>query len=230
MSTAPFTWTGAGVLFDMDGTLVDSTPSVVRSWNRLFRELGTNLTFTHELHGMPARRVLATAMPTLVGEEFEEAFARVEQLEIEDAGDVTILPGAQRLLDELDAVSDALQRPVWTVVTSATWDLWVARWAALDRPLPEHAVTVDHVDEGKPHPAPYLLGMERLGCAAEKTMVIEDAPGGIQSGLAAGACVSAVTTTNAADVVGALAHHAIGTLDDLHADLVQGEVRLTHRG
>ena len=62
-------------------------------------------------------------------------------------------------------------------------------------PLPERLVTADDVENGKPHPEPYLKGAEILGAAPDGCVVIEDAPSGVSAAKAAGMCVVAVATT-----------------------------------
>ena len=60
--------------------------------------------------------------------------------------------------------------------------------------LPGKRVTAHNVTHGKPHPEPYLRGMEMAGCTATECMVIENAPLGVQAGKAAGCFTVAVTT------------------------------------
>jgi sugar-phosphatase len=56
-------------------------------------------------------------------------------------------------------------------------------------------VTFADVENGKPHPEPYVTAAARLGYPAEDCLVVEDVPAGIKAGKAAGACVLAFTTT-----------------------------------
>lgn len=230
MTSAPLPWDAAGLLLDMDGTLADSTASVVRCWDRLFAELGAQRTFTPELHGMPARQVLETALPDLTPQERDEALARVEQLEIEDAGTIAVLPGAMRVLEELQAASGELGRPTWTVVTSATRELFEARWRATGLPVPEDCVTADQVTRGKPAPEPYLLGAERIGIDPASAVVVEDSPGGLRSARAAGARGIAVTTTQTAAELTPLADVMLTSMDDLSVSASQGGLHLARRG
>jgi len=58
--------------------------------------------------------------------------------------------------------------------------------------MPRHFVTAERVENGKPHPDAYLLGAQLLGLDPQACAVVEDAPAGIQSGLAAKAKVIAV--------------------------------------
>ena len=79
-------------------------------------------------------------------------------------------------------------------------------------------VTSDMVERGKPDPAAYLLGAERMGADPGDCVVVEDAPAGIEAGCAAGMRVVAVTTTHRADELAA-AGDVIADLRDLPAVL-----------
>ena len=62
--------------------------------------------------------------------------------------------------------------------------------------MPPSVVTSEHVSRGKPFPDPYLEGARRCNVKPENSLVIEDAPSGIQSGRAAGAKTLAVCTSH----------------------------------
>lgn len=218
------------LLLDMDGTLVDSSSSVHMAWKQLFTELGSDRSYESHMHGRPAGQILAEEFPAMTQAERDTAFARVEGLEIEDAGAVTVLPGTARLLEELDAISAELGRPVWTIVTSCTRPLFDARWASTGLPAPDSLVTADQVSSGKPDPEPYLLGAQRLGVDPSAALVLEDAVGGLQSARAAGCPAIAVTTTTPAGELAPLAGALVTSLDDLEASVQDGRVRIARRG
>lgn len=218
------------LLLDMDGTLIDSGPAVERAWNTLLRELGTDLTFGAAQHGRPARQVLAELMPELDEEQLARAHDRIEALEIADVDAIVTLPGTERLLRELDAAAEQLNRPTWTIVTSCTAGLFEARWATTGLPAPAQRVTADQVTHGKPDPEPYLLGAERLGVAPERTIVIEDSVGGLHSGAAAGARTIAVTSTTPAADLAPLADALVTSLDDLEIAVDGEDLVLSRRG
>jgi sugar-phosphatase len=185
------------LLFDMDGTLIDSTPAVLRSWQTLVAEyaIPARLFALVPTHGRPAREILADLLPP---ELVAPAAARLDELEIADTGDVAVLPGAARLLA-------AAPRGRWAVVTSANRELARVRLAA-GGIAARHLVSIDDVSRGKPDPEPFLLGAKLLGAAPERCLVFEDAPAGLAAARAAGARTVAVTTTH--------------TRDELDADLV----------
>ena len=100
---------------------------------------------------------------------------------------MSALPGAVALLDRLNSLSIP-----WAIVTSGSVPVASARRAAGHLPVPEVFITCEQVKHGKPQPDAYLLGAERLGLAPADCIVVEDAPAGILSGLAAGCQVIAV--------------------------------------
>ncbi|MBD5785357.1 HAD-IA family hydrolase [Cellulosimicrobium terreum] len=177
------------VLFDMDGTLIDSVPAVERSWRRLAAEHGLPDPDEYQIpHGTPARTVLAGLLPP---ERVDAAYERIHELELLDADGVTILPGTRDALAALPAGRLA-------IVTSCTTPLAAVRMAASGLEAPAVVVTADDVERGKPDPDPFLLGAQRLGVDPARCLVVEDAPAGIASGRAAGCAVLAVTGTHSA--------------------------------
>ena len=175
-----------GVLFDLDGVLVDSTPAVARVWAIWARKHGFDPEETvHKAHGRPS---LATIRELLPNADHDAENAEVERMEIEDVSDVIPLPGAVELLATLPADR-------WTVVTSCTRRLALVRLRVAGLPVPERMITSTDIVNGKPHPEPYSKGAQLLGVAAQDCVVFEDAPAGIRSGKAAHARVLAFQTT-----------------------------------
>ena len=80
----------------------------------------------------------------------------------------------------------------WSVVTSASRRLAIARWAGAGITPPAKTVTADDITLGKPHPEPFLSGARLLGADPNRCVVFEDSPSGGIAGNAAGATVIAV--------------------------------------
>ena len=181
-----------GVLFDLDGVLVDSTPAVARVWSWWAREHGFNPEETvRKAHGRPS---IATIRELLPDADHEAENREVERREIEDLEGVVPLPGALEILNALPQTS-------WAIATSCTKPLAHVRIRAAGLPAPRFLVTADDIRQGKPDPEPYLKAAGLLGLAAEDCIVIEDAPAGIRAGKAAGARVLALRTTEREDLL-----------------------------
>jgi len=180
--------TYSGFLFDLDGTLVDSLPAVERAWSNWGARHGIAaeeiLSFIHGKQAIASLRHFMAGQPEAA---IQAEFRALEQNEAQDTDGVRALPGAHVLLTRLNA----LQIP-WAIVTSGSVPVAHARHKAAGLPLPSVFITAEQVEQGKPAPDPYLLGAEKLGLAAEKCVVVEDAPAGILSGLDAGCAVIAI--------------------------------------
>jgi sugar-phosphatase len=175
-----------GVLFDMDGVLVDSTPAVSRVWARWAREHGFDPDeVVRKAHGRPSITTIRELLPHA---DHTAEDREVERREITDVDGVIPLPGAMELLR-------ALPMERWAIVTSCTRQLAGVRIAVAGLPQPRHLVTATDVQHGKPDPEPYRKGAQFLGVPAASCLVIEDAPAGIRAGKAAGARVIALRTT-----------------------------------
>jgi mannitol-1-/sugar-/sorbitol-6-phosphatase len=177
----------AAILFDIDGTLVDSTPVVERSWRTWAQEY--DIDADDVLRVCHGRRTEDTVADFVTAQQRPAAVARLQALELADLDGVTALPGARQLLD-------GLPRRGWAAVTSGERALMTARLTAAQLPIPDTMVCAEDVAVGKPSPEGYLKAAAALGFDAARCVVIEDAPAGIAAGLAAGAQVLAVTTTH----------------------------------
>ena len=191
-----------GVLFDLDGTLINSQDSVVRSWVTMANEAGIPLEALAGHHGIPAEQTLRKVLVGREEAEIQRWIKRVTDLEIADVDGVHAVPGAIELL------TDLTDREIpWTIVTSCTTDLATARTRAGKIPMPANSVTFDQVSRGKPFPEPFILGADRLGLQTNICWAIEDAPGGITSAKDAGCIVAAVLTTHTREELPHADHH-----------------------
>ncbi|GIM93882.1 HAD-IA family hydrolase [Paractinoplanes toevensis] len=175
------------VLFDMDGTLVDSDGAVERSWLAWGEEYGVDGPAAYEMaHGAPSATTVRKLLPHLAEEDMRRASARQLELQYDDLADVVAAPGALELLDVL-----ARRGLPWAVVTSADARLAKARLDAAGILAPV-LVTTDDVLAGKPDPAGYLRAAELLGKNPANCLVVEDAEVGLQAARAAGARTAAL--------------------------------------
>jgi alpha-glucosidase len=199
----------AAVLFDMDGTLVDSDAAVERAWITWAQKRRLDPVAALAIaHGSPAHDTARRLLPQL--DDSAIALAAQEQLALQydDLADVVPAPGAQLLLELLGRL-----RLPWAVVTSADRRLARARLdaAGISPPL---LLTIEDVTAGKPDPEGYRLAAERLGVDPTRCLVVEDTEPGLAAGSAAGA-VTAALRGLAGDVrirdLAQLAHMVRGT-------------------
>jgi sugar-phosphatase len=188
------------VIFDMDGTLIDSTPAVIRAWNSWAVEHGLNPSQMVRHHGVPSAGVVRANLPT---DRQDAAIARINELEIADVDDIVVLPGAVEALASLVGAKNA-------IATSCTIPLAQARIRAAGLVPPSVLITADDVARGKPDPDAFLAAAERLGADPRRCLVVEDAPKGLEAAHAAGCFTLAVTTTTPREEL-----HADATVDDL---------------
>ncbi len=178
-----------GVIFDMDGTLIDSTPAVIRSWSTWATEYGFAPKELLVHHGIPAASVVRAVLPE---DLHEAATERINALELADLEGIVVLPGAA---DALRALANAKN----AIATSCSVPLAEARIKVANLAAPSVLVTADDVTHGKPHPEPFLVAARRMGLDPERCLVVEDAPKGLEAARAAGCFTLAVSTTTAPD-------------------------------
>ena len=178
------------ILFDMDGTLVDSTHCVEAIWHRWAARHGLDpLHILAKSHGRRAADTLREIAPHL---NIEQEVRELDAEELNYTEGIRELPGAAGLLRALPAER-------WAVVTSATHALAALRMQCAALPIPALLVGAEDVVEGKPNPAGYRLAASLLQVAPEDCLVIEDTPAGLAAGRSAGMQVLAITTTYSAD-------------------------------
>lgn len=184
-------------LIDMDGVLYDSMPFHAKAWHHLFTDLGvdSNPDEYYLYEGMTGADTIGMILKRELNqdtteEERHEIYARKAEL-FRDFGEKRLMPGAADMLDALKKAG------LTTVLVTGS-----AQGSLLDNineDYPgffpkERMVTGLDVKNGKPHPEPYLRGLEKAGVNASQAIVIENAPLGVRSGKAAGCFTIAVTT------------------------------------
>ncbi|KAF9534725.1 HAD-like domain-containing protein [Crepidotus variabilis] len=195
------------ILFDMDGTLVDSAAGVEGAWN-LFREAYPSID-VHDIlsssHGIRTvdnlRKHCGINDPVVLEREavrFEEAI--VSSASEGGRAGIVLLPGVKPIIEEL-ASQRFLPKPRWAICTSATREYATSALNSAGILIPDVFITSEDVDNGKPHPDPFLRGAEKCGADPSKCLVLEDSPNGIRSGREAGCKTIGLLTTHSKDQV-----------------------------
>jgi mannitol-1-/sugar-/sorbitol-6-phosphatase len=167
----------AALLFDMDGTLVDSRTCVRRTWSAWCHRHGIDPARLFAVsEGRRNRETVRIVAPHLDVDVQVEALVAAEERCREG---LRPIPGAAAVLADLTAGR-------WAIVTSAWRRLAEIRLDAAGLPWPDVLVTADDVIDGKPHPEGYLRAAAALGVDAGDCLVFEDAPAGLRAAAAAG--------------------------------------------
>ena len=185
-------------LIDMDGVLYDSMPFHAQSWHQLFLDLGVTNSDPDEYYlyeGMKGSDTIGLILKRELNretteEERNEIYAQKTEL-FRHCGEAEKMQGAT---DMLQAVKDL---GLTTVLVTGSGQPSLLDKISHDYPgyFPkERMVTAFDVVNGKPHPEPYLKGLEKAGVKPSEAIVIENAPLGVRAGKAAGIFTIAVTT------------------------------------
>lgn len=218
ISSLPF----KAVLWDMDGVIVDSYDGHYHAWQRIFRELGHDLTpeeFTRTF-GMNNRLILHTILNRAQSDMEIQAISdrKEEYFRSSVRGSVTMLPGVSNWLEHFNTMG------IKQAVASS------APQANIDALLNElgirgyfQAEAAGEAIRGKPDPAVFLLAAERLGIPPCACLVIEDAIAGVEAARRGGMKCVAVLTTNSAEklssadvIVNDLTELTLGALESIY--------------
>lgn len=186
------------LLFDMDGTLIDSIAAVEAAWKTLAKEHDVEVPSGANFHGRTAADLIESLVPE---NRAREALSRLEELENSPGAPVVVLPGTPELLA-------ALPPGRWSIVTSAARSVALARLTAAGLALPKVLVTGDDVEFGKPNPEPYRMARRHSGTA----VAFEDTVAGLQSARSADCTAVGIVGTATADELAPYADYLIESL------------------
>jgi len=207
-----FHFKARAIVFDLDGVLVDTMPSIRAAWTRWAIE-----------RGVAPEEVLASIHMT--GVELIRRFApevdplaEARKISARQAGTEASLrrfEGALEMINRLPAHA-------WAIVTSARAEPALRHLNAAGLPVPNVLITAELTPLGKPDPSGYLLAAERLGLAPVECVAIEDSPAGLRAAIGAGMIAIAVTNTHPASEL-AHAGAVISSLAELEVVLGPGQ-------
>lgn len=200
----------AGVLFDLDGVLIDSESIYTEFWEDVDKVFPTNVAdFAHIIKGSTLPKILNTYFPDKnIQQQILEMISGFEK-------NMRYIPFAEavRFVGELNDAGIEC-----AIVTSSS----LQKMENLYKQNPgfrdkfKAVITSDIVTFSKPHPQPYLLGAEALGINPKNCFVFEDSLSGIESGKAAGATVIGLATTLPMAEIKGKAHKTISDFAGFH--------------
>lgn len=191
------------VLFDFDGVIMDTEKQYSAFWNRI----GRNYLGLTDLEVLVKGQTLSYIFSTFFRgkiREREEISKALNRFELEM--DYEYVPGVTDFVEELK------RNGVPTAVVTSSNEL---KMAAVYNSHPEvrtlfgPVLTADMFTASKPDPQCFLLGMKTCGSTPESTFVFEDSVNGLNAGMALGATVVGLTTTNPRKTVEPLCHYVI---------------------
>jgi beta-phosphoglucomutase family hydrolase len=202
------------VLWDLDGTLIDTSPAHYRCWNMILAPRGLTLTWERfvSIFGQRNDQVVRNFLGADTSDDEVAAVSEAKETlyrALVAGQPPDLLPGVQSWLARLAAAG--WRQAVATMTPRRNLEVLLA---ALDLgPYFVDTVTGDDVLAGKPDPQIFTLAAHRLGVPPDACVVVEDAPAGVEAARRAGMrCIGAnPSATLAADIV-------VPTLADLPAD------------
>jgi len=214
-----------GVIFDMDGVLVDTYGAHFESWRAVAAEQGLSVTEAEfaPTFGRTSREIIAALWPqrrynddeiAALDDRKEAAFRRIIR------SSFPAMPGAGELLHDLSAAGFALA--VGSSGPPENIDLVLERLGA--RRLFRAIVTGRDVTRGKPDPQVFLIASQRLGVVPRRCAVIEDAPAGVAAANAAGMTSVGLKSTGRTRESLSAAEMVVDSLGELSAKILRSRI------
>jgi HAD superfamily hydrolase (TIGR01509 family) len=189
-----------GIVFDMDGVLIDSHPVHRIAWSKFLATVGKSVSdegLGFILAGRRREEILRHFLGDLPAFKIAEYGHQKDLFFEENFQDVKLVPGVHDFLLTMETAG--VEAGIATSASSArTWG--TLRRLELDQKFTA-VVTGDDVDAGKPDPAVYNLAAQRMNLSPNKLLVLEDAPCGVQAAKSAGMRCVGVSTNGRAEML-----------------------------
>lgn len=186
------------MLFDLDGTLVNSDPLHYQAWRDTLAHYGLEIDkafYAARISGRLNTDIVPDLLPELSTEGIERFIEQKELLYRRLATQLIALPGLSHLLAwagqqhlKLGLVTNAPRRNAWFMLEALRLEETFAE-----------VVVAEDVTAGKPDPAPYRAALKALGIPSQDALAFEDSPSGIRSAVGAGLSTVGIASTHDPD-------------------------------
>lgn len=165
----------SALLFDLDDTLVLSSPSIEAAWREFADRHGLDFDKVRTL--LPGRRgrdIIAAVMSTMTDAQAANELETIRRSEIAASETIMPVPGAE-------ALTHAIPKNRWAVVTAAPRVVMEARLRGAGLPIPAVTICAEDVHEGKPSPEGFLAAARELAVDPHTCLGFEDSTVGFRA-------------------------------------------------
>ncbi len=204
-----------GIIFDMDGVIIDSHPIHKKAWKKFLHSVGKDVSdqeLEFVLDGRKREDILRHFLGDMTATQVLEYGDRKERLFREEALAITPMEGLPRFLDEVDSAGISM-----AIASSGSHSRvhFILDCLGMTKRF-KAIITGDEVRCGKPDPEIFALAGQRLCAANHELLVIEDAVSGVLAAKTAGMrCVAIASNGRAEALLGAGAERAVPAFRDL---------------
>ncbi len=185
------------VLFDMDGVLFDSMPYHAKAWVASMSKYHLPMTeeeaFLNE--GRTGMSTINLVYRRVHGQDATKGL--IDEIYTDKCNEFSKFPEPERMPGALELLHKLKQGGITPILVTGSGQY--SLFDRIDREYPhmfskDKMVTAYDVHHGKPDPEPYLMGLQKGGIGADEAIVVENAPIGVEAGVAAGIFTVAVNT------------------------------------
>ena len=200
------TYSKKGMLFDLDGVLVDSEGEYSKFWGAMGDRYGLVSTFASDIKGTTIGEILQNFPES----DRDGILAALHEFEANM--EYPVYPGVMEFLGRLKKAG--IPSAIVTSSDNVKMDLLFGRRPEL-REMVNVVITGSMVSRCKPDPEGYLKGAELIGAPVEECCVFEDSLQGLQAGRSSGATVVGIATTNSREKVAPLADITVDRFEEI---------------